>query len=195
MLTDRNHVSTLAALVADQAYDPRHWENALRYEFASIKAHAIEHGRYPPDHGRNTVLYPTFFKPNATLQLILDVFRESATNAYAPNYASRITTYSDKLGDFPASWASYINLNYFGMDAAAGTARAFPNIESRHWRTRTRHIQSVLLVALQRYQLDHDRLPESLADLSPDYLAVLLRPLRRQPPQIRPCSPPDLVRR
>lgn len=168
---------SLHELITANPPDRTSWQRALHSEYRFFKTHLAEQGRRGTGLSLDdsfTILDSIAYKPNITLHKILAIYRESASNTQAPNFAARTTTLFDQVSDPPNGWRKYINLNSKGDELAREASGSVATVELKTWLTEIYHIQALLLVALQRYQLDHqNQLPASLSELAPSYLPDL----------------------
>jgi hypothetical protein len=126
-----------------------------------------------------------FFKPNATLALFADSFRElqgeSALTAFARQ--NQIEQRVQRLaagGWLPSS-------NSSGEAYFSAHIKAYAALPDRHAMVRTQHAAVMTLFALRRHVLVEARLPQNAAELTPKYLRVpVIDPFSGEPMRINP---------
>ncbi len=113
-----------------------------------------------------------FFKPNATLRLFSESFRElkSETSQTVFTRSDQIET---RLGKRLSTNGLFTGSNRSGDDYFATRIRFYNDLPDRLALARARHAVTLTLFAVRRFVLRESRLPAKLEDLKPKYLAEL----------------------
>lgn len=176
-LADHDSLKSIHELITANPPDRTSWRRGLHSEFLYFRKMLEPHGRQGSGlsiDGEFTILNSLAYKPNITLNKILAIYHESASNTEAPDFAARTTTLLEQVSEPPTGWRKYINLNSTGDEIAREASGSVHTVELKTWLPQVYHTQALLLVALQRYQLDHgNQLPASLSGLVPTYLSNL----------------------
>jgi hypothetical protein len=123
-------------------------------------------------------------KRNMTVSLLGDLMLRylTAMDVYGPEPAAR-RAYLMRFQDFVASvgWRRFF-LNPYGHALVQNEAPAISGVLEEHYAVLAEARMTDLYVALRAWQLDHGRLPESVGNLVPDYIAeVPLDPFPKKP--------------
>jgi len=113
-----------------------------------------------------------FFKPNATLRLFSESFRElkSETSQIVFMRSDQIIT---RLGKRLSTNGLFTGSNRSGDDYFATRIRFYNALPDRLALARARHAVTLTLFAVRRFVLRESRLPAKLEDLKPKYLEEL----------------------
>jgi len=122
-----------------------------------------------------------FFKPNATMRLFTESFRElkSETSQTVFTRSDQIGT---RLGKRLSTNGLFSSSNRAGNDYFATRIRFYDNLPDRLALARARHAVTLTLFAVRRFVMHESRLPTRLEELLPNYLAKLpLDPFSGEP--------------
>lgn len=124
------------------------------------------------------------FKPNATLRLFTDSFRELKDETLLPPL-SRSNQFASRL---LSSANAFSNPNSSGEDYYSRRFRPYADLPDQVYLARTRHAMVVTLFALRRYVMKEFRVPQKLEELVPNYLPAVPRdPFSHEPLKYNPA--------
>lgn len=127
-----------------------------------------------------------FFKPNATMRLISESFRELKSET-SQTVFTRSDQIENRLGKRLLTNGLFSGSNRAGNEYFATRIRFYADLPDRLAVARARHAVVLTLFAVRRFVLRESRLPRKLEELAPDYLTKLpIDPFSGEPVHYNP---------